>query len=111
MIEVRNLSKRYKKLDALKNVSFDIEQGDIFGYIGPNGAGKTTTIKILATLLLPTGPFVLGYAVDANWWMPISQPVDLNAEIIPGDAVKPRLSVPLAGRIPRRFRQGQADHR
>ncbi len=54
MIEVRNLSKRYKKLDALKNVSFDIEQGDIFGYIGPNGAGKTTTIKILATLLLPT---------------------------------------------------------
>lgn len=54
MIEVRNLSKRYKKLDALSGVNFDIEQGDIFGYIGPNGAGKTTTIKILATLLLPT---------------------------------------------------------
>lgn len=54
MIEVRNLSKKFKKLDALKNVSFDINQGDIFGYIGPNGAGKTTTIKILATLLLPT---------------------------------------------------------
>ena len=54
MIEVRNLSKRFKKLDALGGVSFDIEQGDIFGYIGPNGAGKTTTIKILATLLLPT---------------------------------------------------------
>jgi ABC-2 type transport system ATP-binding protein len=54
MIEVRNLSKRFKKLDALKSVNFEINQGDIFGYIGPNGAGKTTTIKILATLLLPS---------------------------------------------------------
>jgi ABC-2 type transport system ATP-binding protein len=54
MIEVRNLSKSFKKTDALKGVSFSIDQGDIFGYIGPNGAGKTTTIKILATLLLPT---------------------------------------------------------
>jgi ABC-2 type transport system ATP-binding protein len=54
MIEVRSLSKRFKKTEALKGVSFDIEQGDIYGYIGPNGAGKTTTIKILATLLLPT---------------------------------------------------------
>ena len=54
MIEVRNLSKRFKKLDALRHIGFDINQGDIFGYIGPNGAGKTTTIKILATLLLPT---------------------------------------------------------
>ena len=51
MIEVRNLSKRFKKLDALGGVSFDIEQGDIFGYIGPNGAGKTTTIKILGILM------------------------------------------------------------
>lgn len=53
MIEIRNLTKRYKNLEALKNISFDIDKGDIFGYIGPNGAGKTTTIKILATLLLP----------------------------------------------------------
>ena len=54
MIEVRNLTKHFKRTQALKGVSFNIEQGDIFGYIGPNGAGKTTTIKILATLLLPT---------------------------------------------------------
>jgi len=54
MIEVQGLSKRFKRTEALKGVSFDIEKGDIFGYIGPNGAGKTTTIKILATLLLPT---------------------------------------------------------
>lgn len=54
MIEARNLVKRFKRTEALKGVSFDIDQGDIYGYIGPNGAGKTTTIKILATLLLPT---------------------------------------------------------
>ncbi len=54
MIEVHNLTKHFKNNQALKGVSFEIEQGDIFGYIGPNGAGKTTTIKILATLLLPT---------------------------------------------------------
>jgi len=54
MIEVRNLAKHFKSTRALKGVSFNIEEGDIFGYIGPNGAGKTTTIKILATLLLPT---------------------------------------------------------
>lgn len=51
MIEIANLEKRYRNVHALKGISFDIEQGDIFGFIGPNGAGKTTTIKILATLL------------------------------------------------------------
>lgn len=51
MIEISNLEKRYRNVHALKGISFDIEQGDIFGFIGPNGAGKTTTIKILATLL------------------------------------------------------------
>jgi len=50
-IEIRNLSKSYKDLLALNNVSFNIEKGDIFGYIGPNGAGKTTTIKILVGLI------------------------------------------------------------
>ncbi|MFH1676139.1 MAG: ABC transporter ATP-binding protein [bacterium] len=68
MIEVRNLTKRFKKLDALSQISFDIEQGDIFGYIGPNGAGKTTTIKILATLLLPSSgeAFIDGNDVVRN---------------------------------------------
>ncbi|MEP0815089.1 MAG: ABC transporter ATP-binding protein [bacterium] len=55
MIEVEYLSKRYKNVEALKGVSFSVEQGDIYGFIGPNGAGKTTTIRILATLLLPNG--------------------------------------------------------
>jgi len=53
MIEVRNLVKRYKNVEALKGVNFSVEEGDIYGFIGPNGAGKTTTIRILATLLIP----------------------------------------------------------
>src|SRR2546423_2112401 len=54
MIQIRNLRKEYKDLVAVKNLSLDLNAGDIFGFIGPNGAGKTTTIKMLATLLTPT---------------------------------------------------------
>jgi ABC-2 type transport system ATP-binding protein len=54
MLEVQHLRKEYRNLVAVKDLSFQLEQGDIFGFIGPNGAGKTTTIKILATLLRPT---------------------------------------------------------
>lgn len=54
MIEVRGLEKRYGDLSALSGLSFEVAEGEIFGFIGPNGAGKTTTIRILATLLLPS---------------------------------------------------------
>jgi ABC-2 type transport system ATP-binding protein len=68
MIQIRNLRKEYKDLVALKNLSLDLEPGDIFGFIGPNGAGKTTTIKMLATLLTPTAgtAFVDGIDVVRN---------------------------------------------
>ncbi len=55
MIEVNNLVKHFKRVKAVDGISFRVEEGDIYGFIGPNGAGKTTTIKMLATLLLPTG--------------------------------------------------------
>ena len=63
MIEVRNLVKRYKNVDALKGVSFSVDEGDIYGFIGPNGAGKTTSIRILSTLLIPNEgeAYVAGY--------------------------------------------------
>lgn len=54
MIEIQHLRKEYKDLVAVKDLTLELEQGDIFGFIGPNGAGKTTTIKMLATLLIPT---------------------------------------------------------
>lgn len=46
--------RKYKTIEALQNVSFSIEEGDIVGYIGPNGAGKSTTIKIMCGILTPT---------------------------------------------------------
>jgi ABC-2 type transport system ATP-binding protein len=51
-VEVRDLKRSYKKVAALKGVSFEVAQGEIFGIIGPDGAGKTTLFRILTTLLL-----------------------------------------------------------
>lgn len=55
MIRTFNLSKTYGDFEALRGISLNVQEGDIYGFIGPNGAGKTTTIKILTTLLEPTG--------------------------------------------------------
>ncbi|GEM82719.1 MAG: ABC transporter ATP-binding protein [Meiothermus sp.] len=54
MIEVDNLQKAYRKLHAIKGISFVVQPGEVYGLLGPNGAGKTTTLRILATLLKPT---------------------------------------------------------
>ncbi len=51
IIEVRDLVKRYNGTEAVSGVSFDVAEGEVFGFLGPNGAGKTTTINILCTLL------------------------------------------------------------
>ena len=55
MIRAQNLTKTFGELKAVDDVSFDVAQGEIFAFLGPNGAGKTTTIKMLTTLLKPTG--------------------------------------------------------
>ena len=59
------LRRKWKDVEAVRGVSFAIEQGELFGLLGPNGAGKTTTIKMLITLLIPTKgtASVLGYDV------------------------------------------------
>ena len=64
MIHVNNLSKTFiiditKKVEAVKNISFDIRAGEVFGYLGPNGSGKTTTIKMLLGLIRPTQGTIL----------------------------------------------------
>jgi len=53
MIKVNNISKKYNKVQALQNITFDVSKGEIFGIIGPDGAGKTTLFRILTTLILP----------------------------------------------------------
>lgn len=55
VLEVKGLTKEYKKgVKAADNITFTLEEGEIFALIGPNGAGKTTTIRMIATLLNPT---------------------------------------------------------
>lgn len=54
IISVENLTKKFGVITAVDGISFDVEEGTIFGFLGPNGAGKTTTINILCTLLSPT---------------------------------------------------------
>jgi len=65
LVEIRDLSKSYGELAAVKQLNLSVEQGDLFGFIGPNGAGKTSTIRMLATLLRPTSgdAWVAGHSV------------------------------------------------
>jgi ABC-2 type transport system ATP-binding protein len=65
IVETRDLSRRYGSMVALNQLNLEIPQGAIFGFIGPNGAGKTTTMRILTTLLPPSGgeAWVAGHSV------------------------------------------------
>ncbi len=68
IVEVTNLSKSFAKLKAVDSVSFEIKEGEIFGFLGPNGAGKSTTINMLTTLIKPSSgnAQVCGYDVHTN---------------------------------------------
>ena len=67
-IEVDSLTKKFGDFKAVDNISFQIEEGEIFGFLGPNGAGKSTTMMILTTLLKPTSGSALvgGYDVMSD---------------------------------------------
>src|ERR1044071_2229163 len=54
IIQVNNLSKQYRELKAVDDISFTVHAGDIYGFLGQNGAGKSTTIRMLLTLIEPT---------------------------------------------------------
>ena len=58
-IEVNSLTKKFGDYKAVDNISFHVEEGEIFGFLGPNGAGKSTTMMILTTLLKPTSGYAL----------------------------------------------------
>lgn len=52
-IELRNINKTFKKFQALKDLSFSVEEGSFFGFVGPNGVGKSTSIRILLNMFFP----------------------------------------------------------
>ena len=59
IISVKNLHKQYGDFEAVKGISFDVEEGEIFGLLGPNGAGKSTTLEIIETLRNKTSGTVI----------------------------------------------------
>jgi len=59
IIEIKNLTKKFKELTAVDDITFNVKKGEIFAFLGPNGAGKTTTIKMLTTLANPTSGSIL----------------------------------------------------
>ena len=66
MIEVKNVSKKYGNFEAVKNISFKIEEGDVVGFLGPNGAGKSTTMNMITGFIEPTSGKIIvgGYDID-----------------------------------------------
>ncbi|MEK6684327.1 MAG: ABC transporter ATP-binding protein [Nitrospirota bacterium] len=68
VVEVRKLTKRFERVTAVNEISFEIYQGEILGMLGPNGAGKTTTIQMLLGITTPTSGQIriLGLDLDRN---------------------------------------------
>ena len=89
-VEVKNLTKRYGATAAVKDLSFEIEEGEVFGLLGPNGAGKSTTLSVISGLLAPTSGDVV---VDGHSVKTEAMAVKRDLGIVPQDlALYPRLS-------------------
>jgi ABC-2 type transport system ATP-binding protein len=73
MIQVDSLQKSFGDFVAVRGISFEVQAGEIFAFLGPNGAGKTTTIKMLTTLLAPSGGRMAIDGLD-----PVRQPNDVR---------------------------------
>jgi ABC-2 type transport system ATP-binding protein len=105
------MSRRYRTVEALKDVSFSLEAGELLGFIGPNGAGKSTTIKILSGILRPDGGrvevdgrvphldrikhvagigVVFGQRTQLWWDLPVIEGFDLLRDIYRVDPVRYR---------------------
>ena len=68
-LEVQGLTKRYRRVPVVNEVSFNVNAGEITGYLGPNGSGKSTTVKMLAGLVEPSSGQILldGFDVRRDW--------------------------------------------
>jgi ABC-2 type transport system ATP-binding protein len=75
-INIKDITKKFKEVDALSGISFDIKQGEVFSLLGPNGAGKTTLISILTTILKPTSGTAVINGKDI-----IKEPLDVRKNI------------------------------
>ncbi len=75
-VEARSLARKFGDLVAVDGVSFEVEQGEVFGFLGPNGAGKTTTINMLCTLLRPTAG-----SATVNGYDVVRQPDEVRQSI------------------------------
>ena len=76
VINVEHLAKNYGDTVALRDLSFTVRKGEVFGLLGPNGAGKTTTVKILIGLLKPTAGFVRVFGYD-----PVENPIEVKKRV------------------------------
>ncbi|MFB3169808.1 ABC transporter ATP-binding protein [Neobacillus sp. 179-C4.2 HS] len=70
VIEIKNLTKTYGKARGISDISFYVEEGEIFGFIGPNGAGKSTTIRTLLSLIYPTSGSATIFGKDTVQFAP-----------------------------------------
>ena len=75
-IEAKGLTKQYSNYSAVDNISFEVKQGEIFGFLGPNGAGKTTTIKMLTGQTKPSSGTLMVAGIDM-----LRQPVEAKKSI------------------------------
>ena len=66
IIKVTDLSKNFNKLQAVNQLSFSVNQGDVYGFLGQNGAGKSTTIRMLLTLITPSAGHIEMFGLDLN---------------------------------------------
>jgi ABC-2 type transport system ATP-binding protein len=68
MITTENLTKKFDQITAVKNLTLEIPEGEVFGFLGPNGAGKTTTVRLLTSLITPTAgsATVNGHKIGEN---------------------------------------------
>lgn len=82
ILEIKNLQKKFGKFEALKNITFDIKKGEVFGFIGPNGAGKSTTIRILLGILHANGGSAKIFGKDV-WQSAVS--IHKRLAYVPGD--------------------------
>lgn len=82
VIEIQNLKKNFGRVEALKDVSFDVNAGEVVGFIGPNGAGKSTTIRVLLGLIKKSAGSVKVFGLDA--WAD-SYEIHKRVSYVPGE--------------------------